>query len=100
MSEWKSIKGGWDEETGLAVYHVTKGSKELNRHDHDELEQMLRESQAGLYEALLEAEKDLVAAQVNARRAAENDPRWTGVAEAIQPSIDRSRAARLKARDE
>lgn len=51
-----------------------------------------------LYEALEEAEKDLVAAQVNARRAAAHDPAWSGVSEAIQPSIDRARAARAKAR--
>ena len=46
MSEWKSIKGGWDGNSGLAVYHVTKGSKELSRHDHDELETMLKSQPA------------------------------------------------------
>lgn len=53
-----------------------------------------------LYEALVEAEKDLVAAQVNARRAAAHDPAWAGVSEAIQPSVDRARAARARARGE
>ena len=41
MSEWKSIKGGWDEETGVAVYHVTKGSTSLCQSDHDELDTLL-----------------------------------------------------------
>lgn len=58
----------------------------------------LMRSAKDLYEALEEAEKDLVAAQVNARRAAKHDTNWNGVAEAIQPSIDKSRAARAKAR--
>lgn len=53
-----------------------------------------------LYAALDEATKDLVAAQVNARRAAKRDAAWEGVAELIQPSIDRARAALAKARGE
>ena len=53
-----------------------------------------------LYAALEEAEKDLVAAQVNARMATKHDSKWEGVAEAIQSSIDRSRAARARARGE
>lgn len=101
MSYWRTNgNAGWSEEAGDAVYHVTNGSKSLNAGDHDELKQVLREAQAGLYEALFEAEKDLVAAQINARRALEHDSRWEGVAEAIQPSIDNARAARARARDE
>lgn len=42
MSDWRSTgRAGWDEETGDAVYHVTKGSKSLNKGDHDELEALL-----------------------------------------------------------
>ncbi len=41
MSNWKSCGGGWDADTGLAIYHVTKGSKSLNAGDHDELEALL-----------------------------------------------------------
>lgn|GEM_PF-1693593 len=42
MSNWKVTgAGGWSEETGEAVYQVTKGSKQLCRHDHDELEALL-----------------------------------------------------------
>lgn len=39
MSLWKVTgQAGWCEETGKAVYHVTKGSTSLSRGDHDELE--------------------------------------------------------------
>lgn len=42
MSDWRVTgQAGWDENTGYAVYHVTKGSKSLNRHDHLELERLL-----------------------------------------------------------
>ena len=42
MSNWKVTgQAGWDESTGDAVYHVTKGSKSLNKGDHDELEALL-----------------------------------------------------------
>jgi len=42
VSDWRSTgRAGWDEETGDAVYHVTKGSKSLNKGDHDELEALL-----------------------------------------------------------
>ncbi len=46
VSQWKSCGGGWDADTGLAIYHVTKGSKSLNAGDHDELEALLRDAQA------------------------------------------------------
>jgi hypothetical protein len=46
VSNWKVTgAGGWSEETGEAVYQVTKGSKQLCRHDHDELEALLRDAQ-------------------------------------------------------
>jgi organic radical activating enzyme len=61
---------------------------------------MKRNAGVELFDALVEAQKDLVAAQVNARRAAKHDPKWEGVAEAIQPSIDKSRTALAKARGE
>ena len=42
MSKWRVTGvGGWSEETGEAVYQVTKGSHQLCRHDHDELEALL-----------------------------------------------------------
>ncbi len=42
MNDWRVTgRAGWDEETGDAVYHVTKGSKSLNKGDHDELEALL-----------------------------------------------------------
>ena len=42
MSDWRTTgRAGWDEETGYAVYHVTKGSKSLNIGDHMELERLL-----------------------------------------------------------
>lgn len=42
MSNWRATgQAGWDESTGDAVYHVTKGSKSLNKGDHDELEALL-----------------------------------------------------------
>ncbi|WP_261437610.1 hypothetical protein [Serratia proteamaculans] len=50
-----------------------------------------------LLEALQETVKDLVAYQVNARNAAKINNRWEGVAEAVQPSIDKARAAINKA---
>lgn len=53
-----------------------------------------------LYAALEESVKDLVAAQVNSRKAAKHDHNWEGVSEAIQPSVDRARAALEKARGE
>lgn len=47
MSKWKITgQAGWDEKTGNAVYHVTKGSKSLNRGDHDELEALLANAEA------------------------------------------------------
>jgi len=51
-----------------------------------------------LLDALEEAVKDLVAVQINARAAARYDGEWSGVSEAIQPSVDRARAAIDKAR--
>jgi hypothetical protein len=50
-----------------------------------------------LLEALQEAVKDLVAYQINARKAAKINNRWEGVAEAVQPSIDKARDAINKA---
>lgn len=42
MSAWKiNGQAGWDEKTGNAVYHVTKGSKSLNVQDHAELTLLL-----------------------------------------------------------
>lgn len=42
MSNWKVTgQAGWDENSGDAVYYVAKGSKSLNRGDHDELEALL-----------------------------------------------------------
>ena len=42
MNNWKVTgQAGWDESSGDAVYHVTKGSKSLNKGDHDELEALL-----------------------------------------------------------
>lgn len=42
MSQWRVTgQAGWDESSGDAVYHVTKGSKSLNKSDHDELERLL-----------------------------------------------------------
>ncbi|XUO88466.1 hypothetical protein RVM26_05030 [Halomonas sp. KM072] len=42
MSDWRVTgRAGWDEETGDAIYHVTKGSKSLNAADHLELEALL-----------------------------------------------------------
>ena len=46
MSNWRTTgRAGWDEETGEAIYHVTKGSKSLNAGDHRELEALLRDTQ-------------------------------------------------------
>ncbi len=46
MSQWRVTgQAGWDESSGDAVYHVTKGSKSLNKGDHDELEALLRDTQ-------------------------------------------------------
>jgi hypothetical protein len=53
--------------------------------------ELIREN-AEMREALLEAEKDLVAYQVNARHANRYDAKWDGCAEAVQPTIDRIRA--------
>jgi|26BtaG_2_1085354.scaffolds.fasta_scaffold76447_1 hypothetical protein len=42
MSDWRTTsRAGWDEETGDAIYHVTKGSKSLCAADHLELERLL-----------------------------------------------------------
>jgi len=42
MSNWRSTgRAGWDEETGDAIYHVTKGSKSLCAGDHLELDRLL-----------------------------------------------------------
>jgi hypothetical protein len=42
MSNWKTTgQAGWDEETGEAIYYVTKGSTSLNTGDHNELEALL-----------------------------------------------------------
>lgn len=42
MSNWRLAgKAGWDEEAGLAVYYVTKGSTSLNVNDHIELSKLL-----------------------------------------------------------
>lgn len=42
MSHWRVTgQAGWDESSGSAVYYVTKGSKSLNRGDHDDLEALL-----------------------------------------------------------
>ncbi|MBT2773806.1 hypothetical protein J7J47_16410 [Halomonas sp. ISL-60] len=42
MSDWRTTgNAGWSDETGDAVYHVTKGSKSLNAGDHMELERLL-----------------------------------------------------------
>lgn len=66
----------------------------------DELEANARLMAAApeLLKALEEAVKDLVAAQFNARSAARTDKAWAGVSEAIQPSVDKARAALAKAR--
>lgn len=53
----------------------------------------LRDELAAAREALGECIKDLVAYQVNARKAAKNDPRWEGCAEVVQPTINTARAA-------
>ncbi|MDW0361008.1 hypothetical protein Q8G38_16965 [Halomonas venusta] len=46
MSEWRLTgKAGWDEETGVAVYYVTKDSTSLNVNDHIELGKLLAEAQ-------------------------------------------------------
>lgn len=46
MSEWRTTgKAGWDENTGEAIYYVTKGSTSLNAGDHNELEQLLTDAQ-------------------------------------------------------
>lgn len=47
--------------------------------------------------ALKEADGQLVAYQVNARTAFRTDPKWEGCAEAVQPTIDKIRAAIAKA---
>ncbi|MGE6778235.1 hypothetical protein ACQKFL_11405 [Vreelandella titanicae] len=42
MSDWRVTgQAGWDENTGSAVYQVTKGSTSLNQQDHLELERLL-----------------------------------------------------------
>lgn len=105
MNELRATPGPWTEgiEGNLRIY----GPDGMGEHSgliaqvykgRENLRLML--AARDLYEALEEAEKDLVAAQVNARMAAKHDPKWAGVAEAIQPSIDRSRAVRAKARGE
>lgn len=54
MSDWRTTgKAGWDENTGNAVYYITKGSKSLNAADHAELERLLAAAQ----------ERDAVTAQ-------------------------------------
>lgn len=50
-----------------------------------------------LLDALQEMVKDLVAYQINARNAAKINNRWEGVAEAVQPSINKARDAINKA---
>lgn len=48
MSNWRVTgNAGFCEQTGHAVYHVTKGSGNLKRGDHDELEALLRDAQSG-----------------------------------------------------
>ena len=54
-------------------------------------------STPSMQRALVEAEKDLVACQWNARSAAKTDPNWEGVAEKLRPTIDKIRAALAKA---
>ncbi|MDQ7733799.1 hypothetical protein QT231_13885 [Halomonas sp. SpR1] len=68
MSDWRTTgKAGWDENTGNAVYHVTKGGKRLNWRDHIELERMLvaaqehHESAERMAKALSELTVQLVA---------------------------------------
>ncbi len=47
MNDWRVTgRAGWDEDTGYAIYHVTKGSTSLNAADHLELEALLRDAQA------------------------------------------------------
>ena len=42
VSNWRVTgKAGWDEDTGEAVYYVTKGSTSLNAKDHIELAELL-----------------------------------------------------------
>ncbi|AGH31856.1 hypothetical protein SLPG_00062 [Salicola phage CGphi29] len=53
-----------------------------------------------LVEALGDALTDLIGYQVNARKAAKHDSAWEGVAEAVQPRIDKARAALAKATGE
>lgn len=46
MSNWRLTgKAGWDEDTGEAIYYVTKGSTSLNANDHVELGKLLAEAQ-------------------------------------------------------
>lgn len=51
-----------------------------------------------LLEALEELITDTVIAQRNMRDAAKRDPRWEGCADAIQPRVDKARAAIAKTR--
>lgn len=97
MSEWKVIAADFDA-TSRAVFTVTKGSKRLDHREQEELEALLADGQEGLYEALAEAELELMMARLNALKAVKSDQRWEGIAEAIQISIDKSAAARAKAR--
>lgn len=46
MTKWRLTgKAGWDEDTGVAVYYVTKDSTSLNVNDHVELGKLLAEAQ-------------------------------------------------------
>lgn len=47
--------------------------------------------------ALDECVKDLVATQINVRGALKKEPRWRGVVEKIQPTIDQARSLLAKA---
>jgi len=50
-------------------------------------------SHDALLEACKESLKDLIIYQANARDACKTDKRWEGVAEAVQPTVDKIRGA-------
>ena len=79
------VVGAYKAADGMAVVNVKKADADLIAVAPE------------LLDALQETVNDLVAYQVNARNAAKINNRWEGVADAVQPSIDRARESINKA---
>lgn len=83
----------------MVDFKDSESLERLREENRQALEAIWRLERAApaLYRALMEARKDLVAYQHNARSAALTDSRWENVADIIQPTIDAADKALKKA---